>query len=475
MKTKRISKDEVISKRQGHIREGSRGPMMTKAFKSPPSWNPEKKSARFVMSSESIDRYRDSVVQAGLDITRFNENPQALLFHNSRSWPIGNWSDVQKLLNGRPKRTEGTLAFVPDGVDEDADRAARHVAVGTLRTVSIGFIPNWDEVEMILDDEEQWTGGFRYPESELIECSLVPVPAQPDALVKDAGGDWTLAKEIIEDILDNWAKTPEGLLMPRAEYEAKHLDLVNQSRSVVIPRNLAESIAKLSTAGMVDGSSVSISLDDNGVAVDVVADLGEINTDEGNDGTTAAVDAPQTRDAASGDLLVAFLAQAKAGDSIGVVSEEREIESENGFRRYERVPGSSCIQIRRGDTEVGRLVTEIDDEVRSAVDERRKELAEAKNTAGSPTAPVVGEVSSSEIIVPVKLDTKEAEEEIGRLGGLIDGIFQKLAQAFGVIPKKTEPERVEPVVVTPISPEEAKAARTRAAELLEGLKARGRI
>ncbi|TJW14450.1 MAG: hypothetical protein E5W82_10770 [Mesorhizobium sp.] len=232
-KFRKASADEAQAKRKDHVRDSDRGLVMVKGFKSPPSWNKETRSARFIMTSESVDRYRDIVVQSGLDIERFMENPQGLLFHNSRSWPCGLWSDVTKILGGRPKRTEGNLDFLPEGTDEDADRAARHVAAGSLRTVSIGFKPNWEDIDFILDDDDDWTGGFRYNSSELLECSLVPIPAQPDALVKDAGGDLTLARSLIEEILDTYAKTPEGLLIPMDEYRAKHFDL-NGSRSTFV-------------------------------------------------------------------------------------------------------------------------------------------------------------------------------------------------------------------------------------------------
>lgn len=228
-KFKKVSADEARSKaRKDMVRSGPGGvEVMVKGFKAPPSYNAEKRSARFIMTSETVDRYGDIVAQAGMDITRFMENPQGLLFHNSRSWPCGTWSDVTKILNGRPKRTEGVLNFLPEGTDDDADRAVRHVAVGSIRTVSIGFAPDWDEIEMILDDEGEWVTGWKYNKSELLECSLVPIPAQPDALVKDAGGDFQLARDLIEEVLDTYTRTPEGLLIPLDEYRAKHMDLVH--------------------------------------------------------------------------------------------------------------------------------------------------------------------------------------------------------------------------------------------------------
>lgn len=227
---KKVSADEARATRANTVKDvGGKGVVFKGAtFKAPSSWNAEKRSARFTMTSEAEDRYGDIVAQAGLDITRFLENPQGLLFHNSRSWPAGTWSDVVKNLTGRPKRTEGTFNFLPEGTDEDADRAARHVAVGSIRTVSIGFAPDWDQIELILDDEEEWVTGLKFNASELLECSLVPIPAQPDALAKDAGGDWKIAKEVIEEILDGWAKSPEGILVPKSVHEKTYRTIVQK-------------------------------------------------------------------------------------------------------------------------------------------------------------------------------------------------------------------------------------------------------
>jgi HK97 family phage prohead protease len=248
-KFKKASADEARAKRQGHTKDVAGGTAIMKGFKSPPSWDPTERSARFVMTSESVDRYKDIVVQSGMDIENFQRNPQGLLFHNSRSWPIGNWSDVTKVLSGRPKRTEGKLNFLPEGTDEDADRAARHVAAGSIKTVSIGFKPDWDEIEFILDDDEDWTGGFRYNKSELLECSLVPIPAQPDALVKDVGGDMVLAKDLIEDILDNYAKSPEGILLPMDEYRAKYMDMFGGRSTFVVDKAFAPATKNFAAKG----------------------------------------------------------------------------------------------------------------------------------------------------------------------------------------------------------------------------------
>ena len=56
---------------------------------------------------------------------------------------------------------------------------------GGMRAASIGFVPNFDAIEMIMEDDgKTWSGGLTFNESELVEASLVNVPANPDALAK---------------------------------------------------------------------------------------------------------------------------------------------------------------------------------------------------------------------------------------------------------------------------------------------------
>ena len=241
VKFKKVSADEAQTKRKAQTKSVAGGLAVVKGLTSPRSWDDEKRSAKFTMTTEQVDRYGDIVGQAGMDITNFAANPQGLLFHNSRSWPVGQWSDITKVLSGRPKRTEGVLNFLPLGVDVDCDRAANHVKHGTIKTVSIGFIPDWDDVDAVLDENKDWIG-FRFNKSELIECSLVPVPANPGALVKDARGDDVLARNLVEEVLDTWTRTPEGLLVPLKEYEEKLFEMSGNRTSIIVDKDMALTI-----------------------------------------------------------------------------------------------------------------------------------------------------------------------------------------------------------------------------------------
>ncbi|WP_370677632.1 HK97 family phage prohead protease [Pleomorphomonas sp. PLEO] len=228
-----ISPDEYREKRKDFCR--SDGTVLKAvAFKAPPSWDPEKRTARFIMSTEEPDRDRDIVVQAGIDLTNFLKNPVALYRHYSE-FPIGNWSALSLITAGRPKRTEGDLNFLAEEVDEDADRCARHVAAGSLKAVSIGFLPK--KLRQRERDEDSNWPGYEITESELVECSLCTIPAQPGALAKMADHDAKLARLEIEEVLDSWALDPvTRLLTPRKDYEAAYKVISAKAFADLIPK-----------------------------------------------------------------------------------------------------------------------------------------------------------------------------------------------------------------------------------------------
>jgi hypothetical protein len=219
------SLDEFMSKRRSHVGKTSDGKeVVFKGFKAPPSFNPDERSAEFVMSSERIDRDGDIVRQKGLGIVEFRKNPQGLLFHSSRSWPVGSWSDVKKDLKADPPNTSGKFNFLPAGGPvAEVDQAFWMVQHGAIRTVSIGFMPlDLEVIEHPEGSGAPWSWGYDITKAELYECSLVPIPAQPDAIAKGLieQGEMAPAREFIEQALDEWARDPRtGVLVPKGELE----------------------------------------------------------------------------------------------------------------------------------------------------------------------------------------------------------------------------------------------------------------
>jgi hypothetical protein len=239
MSHQKVSMDEYLSSQKGAVKGGN---TVLKAFKSPSSWSPETRSCVFTVSAEVEDRDKDIIYQEGLDFSEFLKNPTALMFHNGRSWPIGKWSDIAPNLSGRPKRTEGKLTVLPEGVEPDADRAARHVEHGTLKTVSIGFIPKEIERREVPQDKRD---GYYYPgyhirSAEIVEISLVPIPSLRQALAKDSGDAMAMPRDVISEFLDGFCKMPSGIVVPVedvAKWEKAYLERSGNPSSVVVSKD----------------------------------------------------------------------------------------------------------------------------------------------------------------------------------------------------------------------------------------------
>ena len=100
----KISADEFVAKRKDHTIEVGGKVGVVKAAKSPPSWDPARRAARFVMTTEQKDRYGDIVRTKGLHTEEFLKNPVGLLFHNSRTWPVATWENLEVRTLTRPPR-----------------------------------------------------------------------------------------------------------------------------------------------------------------------------------------------------------------------------------------------------------------------------------------------------------------------------------------------------------------------------------
>jgi HK97 family phage prohead protease len=128
----------------------------------PPNGDP----LQYVMSDGSVDRMGDVIDPDGWQLDNFHKNPVALFGHNS-NFPIGRWRDV----GVRDGRLTGHLELM-EPVSERLREIHAAVKGGVLRAVSVGFHShNFEPLE------GSKNGGLHFREQELVECSLVSVPA----------------------------------------------------------------------------------------------------------------------------------------------------------------------------------------------------------------------------------------------------------------------------------------------------------
>jgi HK97 family phage prohead protease len=145
----------------------------------------EPRTLGFVFSDESIDRYGDIIQARGWVLANFNANPVALFGHDAGSVEnvIGRARNVR--VNGT--QLVGDIEFMTAEVNPNAEAVFRMLQGGFLKTVSVGFAPlEWEQAK-----DKTRPGGIDFKRQELLEISVVPIPANPNALVqaKAAGID----------------------------------------------------------------------------------------------------------------------------------------------------------------------------------------------------------------------------------------------------------------------------------------------
>lgn len=167
------------------------------------------RTIRFCFSDGNVDRMGDTIDPAGWDLTDFNRNPVALWAHDSSAPPIGRAGNVG--IEGQ--RLMGDIEFAPPETYAFADTIYRLTLGNFLNAVSVGFIPL--DYEWSKDDDREW--GIDFLKQTLLEISVCPVPANPNALgeARAKGIDTRPLVEWAEKALDGAGK----IIIPRTELE----------------------------------------------------------------------------------------------------------------------------------------------------------------------------------------------------------------------------------------------------------------
>lgn len=140
----------------------------------------QKRTFTGVASTPNQDRSKDIMIPKGAKF----QLPMPLLFHHDMRQPIGHVTEAKVTEKG----IEVTL-HIPeikeDGrLKERVNEAYQSLKYDLVKGLSVGFIPNWDQAEMIKG------GGIQFDEWEWYELSLVTIPDN-----RDSGTDFRKAFE----------------------------------------------------------------------------------------------------------------------------------------------------------------------------------------------------------------------------------------------------------------------------------------
>jgi hypothetical protein len=250
----------------------------------------EERVIEYTLSDETVDRDGDIIVQAGIDLSNYVKNPVVLPFHDSRTFPVGNfiklWVDVTS------KSLKGWILFPDDRVDTSgmSDRAFRFAKSRIMRAGSIGF--RGREVKFPTKEERGLLGmldyGVIFSKTELMEFSLCPVPSNPNALSNAVKSGALLATDLMyvetnedeeipmtKDELDaylkaEFAKAKEELKGETEEKAGRRISRSNMDRLKKMHGNLMDGCKSLKE--MIDEHEVEEEEDDKSTPAPVVKD-----------------------------------------------------------------------------------------------------------------------------------------------------------------------------------------------------------
>ena len=149
----------------------------------------ESRKVTFVASDGTRDSAGTVLNQDGWDLGRFNKN--GIIGYQHKVY--GGWDDTDNPDNvigkGHAYVEDGKLMvdieFEPKEINELAEKVYQKVLFGSLKAVSVGFLPvgkgSWGKGEEALDGKNPT---YYYAGQQLLEVSVVNIPANPNALKK---------------------------------------------------------------------------------------------------------------------------------------------------------------------------------------------------------------------------------------------------------------------------------------------------
>jgi HK97 family phage prohead protease len=164
--------------RPAHFPDKTKAPAVRAATVGDVVATAEDRTFTFVFSDESVDRYGDVIFARGWDLANFNANPIALAVHDSSA--IGSVVGKAKNVRVEGSRLIGDIEFMSGEINPLAETVYQMVKGGFLKTVSVGFQP----IEWELAKDKARPQGVNFKKQELLEISIVPIPANANALVQ---------------------------------------------------------------------------------------------------------------------------------------------------------------------------------------------------------------------------------------------------------------------------------------------------
>lgn len=155
----------------------------------------KKEKVSFVASSATPDRYGDIIDQKGWILDNYKKNPVVLLNHDSNQLPIGKG-------NVYIRNDQLTIDVEFDSEDPRAKEVERKAKKGFMNAVSVGFRPLESKSRSELPADHKYYGqrGMYYSKAELLEVSIVTIPANGEATMLEQKFYNAMKEEILREV-----------------------------------------------------------------------------------------------------------------------------------------------------------------------------------------------------------------------------------------------------------------------------------
>lgn len=132
-----------------------------------------------IASTDSLDSYQERIDQATWNLDLYRVSPVVLFAHDTRSLPVGRAENV-RVEDGA---LQAEIIFASAEANPEAEKVWKLVQEKILRGVSVGFKPG-----RISYEKEGGKEIARLHNCILRELSVVPIGANPDALIRSRDG-----------------------------------------------------------------------------------------------------------------------------------------------------------------------------------------------------------------------------------------------------------------------------------------------
>lgn len=213
----------------------------------PVSVNEEKRTISYVVSDETVDRMGDIIQVKGWDLASYKKNPVILWSHDGGAPPIGRATNVRRRYG--PARLTADIEFAPKEAHEFADTIYQLAARGFIKATSVGFMPTGTGDVDEKSREKLGLGpyGQLYTGAELMEISIVSVPANPSALqegVKSMVQEGKLNDRQVTRFLDTYPASESVALEKVRAACRSFIDFGAKAAPPVAANHLADSLAE---------------------------------------------------------------------------------------------------------------------------------------------------------------------------------------------------------------------------------------